>query len=337
MKKKVFKNLIYLIILIISIVVFIKMPIIRELIKLLFICFILAYVLKPIKEFIMKFGLNHKTAAFLLIIFFVFLFVFSIVVFIPAIIKESSRILSFIDEINEFLSSFTDKFKIIRENNYLRETLSEFNNKANEFIISTIEGVLNNLGNAGGNIVNYLAMPIILYYFLSEGEKIGNRILVLFSCDRRNMIKKILLDIDKVMSKYILSQLLLCAIIGIFSFIGLKILNVQFPILLSIINGILNIVPYFGPPIGVILTLMVSLLDSSNWVWVLLWLLLTQGLESNIISPMIIGHSVNMHPLLVIILLILGGEIGGFLGMILAIPLGVVLKIVYDDINYYAY
>lgn len=337
MNKKRFKKLIYLIIIIIGIVVFVKMPIVRQLTQLLFICFIIAYVLKPIKRFIMKFGLNDKIAAFLLIIFFIFLFVFSIVVFIPAIVKESSRILSFVDEVNEFLSSFTDKFKIIRENDYLRETLSEFNSKANKLIIDTIEGVLNNLGDAGGNIVNYLAMPIILYYFLSEGEKIGNRMLVLFSCDRRNMIKKIFLDIDKVMSKYILSQLLLCGIIGVLSFIGLKFLNVQFPILLSIINGILNIVPYFGPPIGVILTLLVSLLDSSNWVWVLLWLLLTQGLESNIISPMIIGHSVNMHPLLVIILLILGGEIGGFLGMILAIPLGVVLKIVYDDINYYAY
>ena len=337
MKKKTFKNLIYLIIIIISIVVFIKIPIVRELTKLLFISFVLAYVLKPIKRFIMKFGLNDKITAFLLIILFIFLFVFSIVVFIPAIVKESSRILLFIDEINEFLSSFTDKFKIIRDNNYMRETLSKFNNKANEFISSTIEGVLNNLGNSGGNIVNYFAMPIILYYFLSEGEKIGNKILILFSCNRRNMIKKILLDIDKIMSKYILSQLLLCGIIGVLSFIGLKILNVQFPLLLSIINGVLNIVPYFGPPIGVILTLLVSLLDSSNWIWVLLWLLLTQGLESNIISPMIIGHSVNMHPLLVIILLILGGEIGGILGMILAIPLGVVFKIVYDDINYYTY
>jgi predicted PurR-regulated permease PerM len=152
------------------------------------------------------------------------------------------------------------------------------------------------------------------------------------------MIKRIIGDIDKILGRYIISQFVLCAIIGILTFVVLIALRVEFPIILSVLNALFNIIPYFGPLFGAIPAVLVALLHSTKTaLWTAALLYIIQQIEGNIISPKITGDSVSMHPLVVIILLIVGGKLGGFLGMVLAVPVGVVIKIIYEDLNYYLF
>jgi predicted PurR-regulated permease PerM len=90
----------------------------------------------------------------------------------------------------------------------------------------------------------------------------------------------------------------------------------------------------FGALPAIFMALVVS---PEKAIWTAIWLYGLQQVEGNILSPKVTGDSINMHPLTVIILLIIGGEAAGFVGMILVIPIGVVIKVVYEDLNYYLF
>ena len=115
-------------------------------------------------------------------------------------------------------------------------------------------------------------------------------------------------------------------------------MKVEFPLILSLINGVFNIIPYFGPIFGAIPAIFIALLISPKTaLYTALWLFALQQIEGSLLSPKIIGDSISMHPLTVIFLLIIGGELGGVLGMILAVPVGVVIKVICEDLNYYLF
>ena len=115
-------------------------------------------------------------------------------------------------------------------------------------------------------------------------------------------------------------------------------IRVKFPLWLSILNGVFNIIPYFGPIFGAVPVVFIALLESpTKALWAALAILIIQQVEGNILSPKITGNSTNMHPLVIIILLLIGESFCGFVGMILAVPIGVIIKVIYEDINYYIF
>ncbi len=152
------------------------------------------------------------------------------------------------------------------------------------------------------------------------------------------MVKNVFEDIDKILARYIISQIILCLIITILTFLVLIGLGIKLPILLSLINGFFNIIPYFGPVIGSLPAILIAFTKSPKTaLWALILLYFIQQIEGDILSPKITGDSVDMHPLTVILLLLIGGKIYGFAGMVLAIPIGVIMKIIYEDLNYYLF
>lgn len=115
-------------------------------------------------------------------------------------------------------------------------------------------------------------------------------------------------------------------------------MKIDFPIILSVLNAFFNIIPYFGPIFGAIPAIAIALIQSpEKALWTAVCLYVLQQIEGNILSPKVTADSISMHPLVVILLLIIGGEIAGFIGMVLAVPLGVIIKVMYEDLNYYMF
>jgi predicted PurR-regulated permease PerM len=108
----------------------------------------------------------------------------------------------------------------------------------------------------------------------------------------------------------------------------LLILGVAFPLVLAIIVGITNLIPYIGPIIGAVPALLVALLEQPLLALkVLILIIVVQQVESQLITPYVIGRSVRMHPLAIILALLLAGKLFGIVGLILAIPTVIVLRI----------
>ncbi|OOM81512.1 AI-2 transport protein TqsA [Clostridium puniceum] len=310
----------------------------NTIVNIIIISFILAYTLSPIRDtFEVKLKLSRKIASILVITIIISIVATCIIVIVPALFNEMVNISNIFDNISNFLADMLEKFnlkKILLANLLYSDILE----KGNTIWIKFSENAVDNLIKFSDNIISFAIIPVMIYYFLCDGNKIYSKSLLLLSTEKREITRKFLSDIDRVLTRYITSQLLLSGLIGILTFGLLLILKVKFPLWISILNAILNIIPYFGPIFGAVPAVIVALLDSPiKAFWVIIGMFIIQQIEGDILAPKMTGDSTDMHPFVIIILLLIGDTVGGFLGMILAVPIAVIIKVLYDDINYYLF
>lgn len=333
--KKSITNIFLSILLIFIIIIYRRSVVLKEVVYILLFSFIFSYTLKPIYSLILKKTMiNRRIVAVMLILLVVTISISFILFLIPRLFTESLNIEFIVGSIEKFIEGISLKFKFTQYKIFsvMNEQITY---KVNSVIMEYSSKVLDALISFSEDILSLAVVPVVSYYFLADGELIGNRIMLLFSSDKRKIIRSFAKDVDRVLGKYILGQLLLCLIVGVMTFVSLIPLRVQFPLLLSLLNAILNIIPYFGAILGALPIIFVALMDSTTKaIWAVVICFLLQQIEGNILSPQITSNSISMHPLVVIILLLIGDKIGGLMGMILAIPIGVVLKVIYEDINY---
>ena len=311
---------------------------INTIVNIIIMSFILAYTLNPIRDtFEAKFKVSKRMASIIVISIIVGIVTTCIIVIVPALFNEIANISNIFDKINNFLEEAALKYNL-NDIPAINVIYNEILEKGNTILLNFSESAVDNLIKFSDNIISFAIIPIMIYYFLCDGNKIYNKSLLLLPTEKRGIIKQILKDIDRVLTRYITSQLLLSGVIGALTFVLLLILKVKFPLWISILNAILNIIPYFGPIFGAIPAVIVALLDSPiKALWVIVGMFVIQQLEGDILAPKMTGDSTDMHPFVIIILLITGDNFGGFIGMILVVPIAVIIKVLYDDINYYLF
>ncbi|WP_294156475.1 AI-2E family transporter [uncultured Clostridium sp.] len=337
-KSRIFLWAAIIIIGIIIIAVYLFSPSVKEIVNIILISFGLSYILSPAKEFFMsKLKLNKRLASILVILIVLAVITAGIALIIPSFIEEISSSGDIFDSVGEFYSDMTVKFNLnnVPVVNSLYNSIME---KGNSLWARFSAELLDNILKISSKIISLAVMPIIIYYFMCDGDKIFSRIMLILPTDKRDVTQKIILDINKVLKRYISSQLYLCGIIGILTFVLLIILKVKFPLWIAILNSLFNIIPYFGPVFGIVPAVIVALMVSPlTALYVFIGMVLIQQIEGNILSPKITGDSTEMHPFVIIILLLVGDKFGGFVGMIIVVPIAVIIKVLYDDINYYLF
>jgi predicted PurR-regulated permease PerM len=335
---KKFRNYIIFLVTIILLYFVLRIGIIRELIKLLFISFVLAYALRPLERKLVSYGINKKLSAIIIILGFVSIFLLMFIILIPNILKDGVTINNTFQQVRKYIEIIYIKLENVSQNNTMRLIMTSLYNRINTAITSFSESLLDRLMKISEDILSLVVIPVIVYYFISEDDKIADKILIFIPVRSRSVLRKIGKDIDKILGRYIISQFILSFVIIILTFLVLLFFKVDYALLLAIVNGIFNIIPYFGPLFGAIPAIFIAMIKSPQTaLWVAACLYIVQQIEGDIISPKITGDSVSMHPLVVILLLIIGGKLGGFLGMVLAVPVGVIIKVLYDDLNYYIF
>jgi len=137
------------------------------------------------------------------------------------------------------------------------------------------------------------------------------------------------------MGRWFQGQLLLGVIVGVLVYLGLWILNVRFALLLAIIAGVLELVPYIGPVLAAIPGVILALFQGPFLlaVWVLLLYIVVQQLENYLIVPLVMKKAVGLNPVVVIIALLIGGKLAGVIGILLAVPAAAVLAEFFRDIK----
>lgn len=336
--KKTYRRIVITIVFILILALIIRSKVLKELLYIIVIGFIIAYVLKPLHLYLINRGVNRKISAIMLVVIFVFIILTFVFFLIPSILRETLKTSTTRIEIKDFIEKIQKMLKPISNNSAGENLIITVYDKFNMQLHIIINKVIDMTLKTGENLLNIAIIPIMAYYFLADWHEIGGRIIGIFPIKYRNMVKRIIKHVDIVLSKYTISQFVLCILIGGLTFFILAVLKVDYPILLSILNGIFNIIPYFGPIFGAVPAVIVALLESpQKAIYTAACLYLVQLIEGNIISPKITGDSVDMHPLVVIILLIVGEKLGGFVGMVLVIPIAVIIKVVWEDLNYYLF
>ncbi|WP_293976789.1 AI-2E family transporter [uncultured Clostridium sp.] len=311
---------------------------IREIVDIVFISFALSYVLNPSKEFFMrKLKINGKAASVIVILIVAGIIFGGAAVILPSFVEELSSAGDIFDNVADFYKDIAEKFNL-NDIPVLDSLYNSIMEKGSSLWLKFSADLLDNILKISSKIVSLAVMPVMIYYFMCDSDRIFSRMMLVFPTDKREVINKIVFDINKVLKRYISSQLYLCGIIGILTFILLIALSVKFPLWIALLNALFNIIPYFGPVFGILPAVLIALMMSpGKALWVLIGMIIIQQIEGNILSPKITGDSTEIHPFVIIILLLIGDKFGGFIGMILVVPMAVVIKVLYDDINYYLF
>ncbi|KZE66935.1 hypothetical protein AWM68_19900 [Fictibacillus phosphorivorans] len=182
-------------------------------------------------------------------------------------------------------------------------------------------------------IVDYffviVVVPFLVFYFLNDFEKLKKALWFVTPRKYRNEGKHLIKDIDQSLGGYIRGQLFVGAILGAAAMIALWLVGMPYPILLGLVIAITDIIPYFGPILGAIPVILIALTISWKMVWITVGIMLVlQFIEGNILGPFIVGRNLHIHPVFIIFSLLLGGELAGVPGMILAVPIFSVIKVV---------
>lgn len=178
-----------------------------------------------------------------------------------------------------------------------------------------------------------ILIPFFFIYMLKDHEKFAPRIYGLFSGERKKWVAKTLKEMNDALKNYIQGQLLISFLLALIMYIGYSIIGLEFALLLVIFAFFMNIIPFIGPWIAFIPALIIGLLnDPMQAFWVCVVTLVAQQTDSNLITPNVMGKTLDIHPLTVITIILAGGNIAGFLGILLGVPFYAVVKVIVKNV-----
>ncbi|OUQ02076.1 MULTISPECIES: AI-2E family transporter [Lactobacillus] len=206
---------------------------------------------------------------------------------------------------------------------------------------STINATLGNISSAVSIItmivMTLLTAPFILFFMLKDGHQLRPYITKFAPEHWQPSFSQLLYDINYALASYIRGQITVAFWVGVMFVIGYIIIGLPYGLALAILAGFMNLIPYFGTPLALIPVFVIAIMTSGSMlIKVLVVFLIEQAIETRILSPLVMGNKMEMHPVTTILLLIGASSVWGLWGVIFGIPIYAVLKIIVSRVyNYY--
>lgn len=190
-----------------------------------------------------------------------------------------------------------------------------------------VTGTFNAVTNTISFIVGLIIIPFWLFYVLFDQSKAMRGLVGMMPARWRADFLNAVRIADRVMGAYLRGQLLLCLFIGAMAWFGLMLLGVPFPAVLGVVAGVFEILPYIGPILGMIPAVIVAAIQEPILaVWTVLLFLAIQQIENVLLVPRISGKAVELHPAVIMVVLVVGNQVAGLWGMLLAVPLTAIIR-----------
>ncbi|GIN20095.1 MAG TPA: AI-2E family transporter [Bacillus bacterium] len=290
----------------------------------------IAYLLHPVVEKLELLGINRIVAILAIYVLFFGGIGYSVYIGIPVLIDQVSH---FSERIPELAGHYKGLVKDLHESTsrwpdgiqaQIEERVDDFEQWLTRFLekmMSIFKGLI--------NFVFILAViPFISFYILKDLDLIKKAAWYMTPKKWRKQGKEFLSAVNISLGGYIRGQLLVCVLIGTISSLLFWMIGLDYPVIMGSIVAFTNIIPYFGPVIGAVPIIAIALLSSVKLALMSAGIIVfLQLLEGNVLSPFIVGKSINIHPLFIIAALIVGGEWGGVIGMLVAVPFLAIVKV----------
>ncbi|MEE2746288.1 MAG: AI-2E family transporter, partial [Pseudomonadota bacterium] len=300
----------------------------------------IAYFLDPVLDYMERIGFSRLLATITVTLFF-FLLVILIVLVLAPILQEqlvglARKFPLILDNVIAELSPYR---RIIQE--YIpKQHVEDFGNLSQSLsgqAVKWILGLVKGLFVGGMAIFNILSLifitPVICFYFLRDWDKLVSKVDSWLPRNQVGKIRELSLQIDVTIAQFVRGQSIICLLLAVFYSIGLIAIGLDFGLLIGLISGLISFIPLLGVIIGLLLagaTAFFQFGEFTQVFMVLLLFLIGQILEVAILTPKLVGESIGLHPVWVILSLLAGGALFGFLGVLLAIPvaasIGVIMR-----------
>lgn len=300
---------------------------------------LLAYLGDPLVDRLEKFKIS-RTLSVVVVFFLIFLVIFPLLLFLIPLIESQIKLL--IAKTPEYISwlminlkpTLKDTFGInipALEVNQLKETFGQQFSSAGNFFKSLLRTVTHSGFVVASWAANLFLIPVISFYLLRDWDRLVAYIHDLIPRHIEPTVSLLAKQSDEVLGAFLRGQMLVMVALGTIYAIGLKIIGLEFSLLIGILAGILSFIPYMGLIVGILIAgiaVMLQTHDPSNLIWVSLVFIFAQVIEGTILTPLLVGDRIGLHPVAVIFAVLAGGQLFGFFGILLALPVFAVIAVI---------
>ena len=304
--------------------------IISSIITPIIVAYVFYYMLNPLVNFFSK-KISRFSASLLAIFVGIITVLIVIIGVVPIIVEQTQNLITamprYVEIVKGYLEEYSDNAYVQVVVEYVNTNLnaSKISERLITIATSVAQGIVSSISSTASVLVT---MPFVLFFLLKDASKFNKFVISLLPKKLEKPVAETIDEIDDKVGSYIQGQMLVSLCIGGMLFIGYNVIGLHYGFSLATIAAFLSIVPYLGPVIAITPAMLVA--ASTSWVMVVKMLVVwgvVQFLEGNIISPNIMGRSMNMHPLTVIFVILIGVNISGVVGAILGIPVYSILKV----------
>jgi len=306
--------------------------VIRDIIFILFLSIVFAAGLSPWVDALENRQVPRVLAVVIIYILAIGLFAFATVILIPPMAEQIRDLTSsFPDLYEKIVVGFANLQKFSSDVGVV-DSVQRTLNAVNDGLRQLTGGLYNTVSSIFGGFITFLGVMVITFYMLLERNGMKKFITSIAPTQYQPYLIQVLNRVQRKLGDWLRGQLLLSVIIFVVTLIGLLILGVKFALILALVAGLLEFIPFLGPIIAAIPAVFLALGQSSlKALLVLMLYVVIQQLENQIIVPKVMERSVGLNPVTVIISMLVGAKIAGLLGVLLAIPIATVISIFFRD------
>lgn len=298
---------------------------------------LLYYLFNPLVDFLESNKITRIWGVILLYIVLAFLLIGVVAILIPLL---QDQVVSLINSFPSFVNDIIDSIVAFVNNNIdnrqiqnvaaqFENFVSNFFNNIFDYIVQALSSLTSLVSSITSFVITAVTVPIILFFLLKDDEKFFNGFFKATPPKWRADVLRIAHQINIQVGAYIKGQLVVAFATGVLMYIGFILIGLNYSGILAIAGGISSIIPYIGATITFVPALIIALFDS--WTTALLLIVVwaaVQIIQGNFIEPNIVGNRLQIHPVTIIVMLIIMGDLLGLFGLIFGIPLYAIIKVI---------
>lgn len=309
------------------------------------------YLMNPAVDYLEKKGLKRIYSIILLFLLVIGLITWGVVVIVPKIREQTA---SFIDNFPNYLDVIDQKANEILNDpmfGTFKDQFDSYGDKITTWLTdfirnissSTISSIGKIVGAVASTLVAIFTMPFILFYLLKDGRNLAPYFVKFLPNKVRKPTLKVLREMNDQVSSYIRGQLTVAFAVSIMFIIGFSIIGLDYSVTLGVAAGFLNLIPYLGSFLAMVPAVFLGIVAGPIMlVKVLVVFVIEQTIEGRLISPLILGNELSVHPVTILLVLLTSGKLFGVVGVILGIPVYAAAKVLithlfewYKDVSQY--
>lgn len=307
--------------------------VILDVLALIFVAFVLASAITPWVDKLQKRRVP-RVAAVIAIYAVVFgILSVTVILLVPAVVSEISQLTS---RLPELYNKLTGSILALNQtgNGAISVSAIEKNLQTlSQGLLQLTSGLFGTLSSIFGGVASLITVLVIVFYMTVEEQGTKKLIQSIAPSKYQPYLLQLVVKIQSRMGRWLRGQLMLSLIIAVATFIGLSIFGVKYALLLAMLAGVFEIIPFIGPILAAIPAVFFAATDAPvKGLLVAGYYILVQQLENNLLVPKVMQQTVGLNPLVILIAVLVGARIGGFLGVILAVPVAAIVAIFLSDV-----
>jgi predicted PurR-regulated permease PerM len=297
----------------------------------------MAYAIYPLVRLLETRGVNRANAILTVYAAGIILAGIFLLLFIPALFNETKAFESILPvygnawtELHIYLNRLSDRVLLPPE---VRQILTDMSDRIRSGLYVRMHAFAEDMLYLIAQLPSFLLAPFLAYYILKDYEHFRQRFLDILPPEARSYLVHFLSEADLIFSKFLRGHVLISAIVGFFTGLAAALIGLRFFLLIGIITALLDLIPVFGAIIAAIPVVGLALAQSRvQGILMLILFLTVQELEGFILVPRLLGDRMGLNPLIMMLVLLIGGYFFGALGMIFAVPVTCLMRVVFRSL-----